>query len=338
MTASDLVVAQRLALDLGTARTRLASADGRLRLEAPSAVERLVRARRSLAVERRLQWPVVHGVVVNVEAVARLLAPRIRELRGAIPFKPRILVCHPSDASQEERDRLVAAVLQAGAGAVRLAPEPLAALLGADAGGGPWPRVVVDFGEGVTDIALVQPGRLLSSAAVRRGLAEIRQGVRQTVAEEQGISLKPEEIIDLLNRQADSPTWQAVERPPSRRRRDRQGGRRELRHLMLVRSTLITRIIDSALDAIERSASALIASLDRRERAHAAADGVLLAGGGGLIPDLGAGLARRLGLPVRVAADPLSAVIDGARWLLRADPGGDWLMAFPASLSVAGGS
>jgi rod shape-determining protein MreB len=339
VTTSELIVGPRLALDLGTARTRLASPDGRLRLEAPSSVESVVQGKESQAAKRRLEWPVVHGVVVDVEAVARLLAPMIRDARGAVPFKPRILVCHPSDASQEERDRLVAAVLMAGAGGVRLAAEPVAALLGAAGNGGrPWPRLIVDLGEGVTDIALVHPDRLLMSAAVRLGLAELRQGVSRAVADEQGIVLKTDEIIQLLDRQADSPAWQAVERAPSRRRRSRQRGRRELRHVMLVRSALITRVIEGALDAIGRSASVLFGSLDRRDRQHVASDGILIVGGGGLVPDLGAGIARRLGVPVYIAPDPLAAVIEGARRLLGAGPDDEWLTSLPRSLAFAAGS
>jgi rod shape-determining protein MreB len=263
-----------------------------------------------------------------------MLASHIRAGRGQSPLKPRVLVCHPSDASPEERDRLVTAVLMAGAGAVRLASEPVAAVLGS--GAQPTrPRMVIDFGEGVTDLAVVQGEQALASTALRIGLAEIRQLVQHAVFEEHHVSLHPEEIASLLTRRADLRDWLPVRRAPRRRERERAAGRRVLARLLFVRNAVVADALKGALDLVGQTAAGLRLALAGRERDAIASDGILLSGGGALVPHFRQGIAQRLGLDVRTAPDPLHAVIEGARRLLWRDLQAEWLTAGDLALSSA---
>jgi rod shape-determining protein MreB len=310
----SLLEAPRLALDLGTGRTRLASLDVPVLAEFSSTLERDDGGGTS---RRSARHPLEHGVVVDVEATARLLRAPLRAARGKCPLRPHVLVCHPSDATPEELERLETAILLAGAAAVQLAPEPVAAALGSRGGEDAIrPRLIVDLGEGVTDIAVVLGGRLLASAAVRLGLGEIRDDVGRAIEEEHGARLLPAEISSLLESAEDLGGWLGVTRQARRHAHPRADGRREVSHQVFVKDAVVAAALDGALDTIGRSATGLLQALGGHQARILASDGALLTGGGARFPHLCRGLGQRLGLRVLVAPDPLHAVITGARLLL----------------------
>src|SRR5262249_30016680 len=77
-------------------------------------------------------------------------------------------------------------------------------------------------------------------------------------------------------------------------------------------STAIARVADEAL----RAAGDFVRSLDARCGAEIVESGVVLTGGGALIPGMAGRLATTLNLPVRVPPEPLESVILGARQML----------------------
>lgn len=315
-----------LAVDLGTGLTRLAQRGGGLLIEQPS-TPAAPRSQGALALEECPERAVVHGVVVDAQAAAHLLVPHLRSGRGASPARPRVLVCHPSDATAAERELLVEAALLAGAGAVGLVPEPVAAARALPRAGpaSKRPELVVDVGEGVTDIAVVQADRLVGSAAFRTGLAELRESLRRAVLEEHDVLLQDAELATLLEspaRHAGDPDWLGVDRLGGAR--EQEHGRRVLRRVLLVRTAAVARVLEQALDAVERAAARLLDSLGRRERERVLRGGVLCAGGGARIAPLREGLARRLGCGLRLPPRPLHAVVLGARALLERGPRPDW--------------
>ncbi len=315
-----------LAVDLGTGLTRLAQRGGGLLIERPS-TPAAPRSQGALALEECPERAVVHGVVVDAQAAAHLLGPHLRSGRGASPARPRVLVCHPSDATAAERELLVEAALLAGAGAVGLVPEPVAAARALPRAGpvSKRPQLVVDVGEGVTDIAVVQADRLVGSAAFRTGLAELRESLRRAVLEEHDVLLQDAELATLLEspaRHAGDPDWLGVDRLGGAR--EQEHGRRVLRRVLLVRTAAVARVLEQALDAVERAAARLLDSLGRRERERVLRGGVLCAGGGARIAPLREGLARRLGCGLRLPPRPLHAVVLGARALLERGPRPDW--------------
>jgi rod shape-determining protein MreB len=165
-----------VAIDLGTAWTRLADASARLRVDAPT-----------VATERSA---LRSGVIVDPEAAVAVLAPLLGQVRRGVGGGVRVLAGVPSDASPVERAAREAALRASGAVAAALVPEPLAAAIGAGIDvGGPYAALVVDVGEGVTDCALVGEGRVLAAGAARIGCADFRRAV----AAERGVDLEAAE-------------------------------------------------------------------------------------------------------------------------------------------------
>ncbi len=147
-----------LAVDLGTAFTRVWARGRGLVSETPSRV--------------RDARPLRGGVVVDVERAAQLLEPLLWRARRFGWGRPAVLACAPSDASPQEVERLRASLCRAGAANVRVEPEPLAAAVGAGVDPG-HAQLLADVGAGVADVALLRGGRILRSWALRGdGLAD----------------------------------------------------------------------------------------------------------------------------------------------------------------------
>ena len=92
----------------------------------------------------------------------------IKEADVSNVFKPRVVVCIPSGITEVERRAVEEAVIQAGAKAVALIEEPMAAAMGAglpvnDATG----NMVVDIGGGTTEVAVISLGGIVSSRSIR---------------------------------------------------------------------------------------------------------------------------------------------------------------------------
>jgi rod shape-determining protein MreB len=199
-----------VAVDVGTETTRLSAAHRADTWERPSAVTPGERVSRRSA-------PSVHpvsddsllsdigrvaalrgGVVVDCEAAASVIETLFHGVRRYGLMKPRVLACAPTDASEEERSELVRALHMAGAAAVQVSAEPLAAAIGAgldvsraDA------QMVVDIGDGVTDIAVVQSGSLVHTAAIRLACSDLHAAVREHAARRYRSALLPSEAVRL---------------------------------------------------------------------------------------------------------------------------------------------
>jgi rod shape-determining protein MreB len=135
-----------MAIDAGTAMIRVAAA--------ASLQERPARA-------------MCGGVVDDVAGVAAVMEPMVRKASSS-GRRPGALVCAPSDASADEKEALIAAVSVAGASVMTVAPEPLAAAIGAgvDVSSG-YATAIVDIGEGVTDFAIIRSAGVVHAQALR---------------------------------------------------------------------------------------------------------------------------------------------------------------------------
>lgn len=219
------------------------------------------------------------GAIVDDEAVTKILKPLLDKTRLFGIVKPCVLACAPSDATAEERDSLYTAIMRAGASSVWIIPEPLAAAVGAGIDvSSPYAHMVVDIGEGVTDCALIKMSRIQTTAAIRVGCAQIREALAVCDSAAEGIVQVPE----LLGGDSD--------------------GNIELSEGLQSVLNTITGLIDRFLK-----------DLRPEEGCEVIESGILLTGGGALIPGLNRYLEQRFGITVITATQPRTNVVEGAR-------------------------
>ncbi len=112
--------------------------------------------------------PMKDGVIADFDITQAMIRAFIKEADVSNVFKPRVVVCIPSGITEVERRAVEEAVIEAGAKAVALIEEPMAAAMGAglpvnDATG----NMVVDIGGGTTEVAVISLGGIVSSRSIR---------------------------------------------------------------------------------------------------------------------------------------------------------------------------
>jgi rod shape-determining protein MreB len=143
--------------------------------------------------------PLDGGVVVDPERAARRFEDLLWRVRAGT--RPRVLASVPSDATDAEKQRLREALKRAGAGRLTLVLEPLSGALGAGLDlSSPFTQMIVDVGEGVTDVAVLREGRIELTAAVRTGVAALRASVRDHFVQSEGVDLSSWDTQRLLER------------------------------------------------------------------------------------------------------------------------------------------
>ena len=298
-----------LAVDLGTAVARVGAA------LAPGFVERPARIGADFALR--------NGVVINPEIAAEVLRGLFRRFQRLGCKERRALTCAPSDASESEIQDRRRALHLAGVSEVYVAPEPLAAAIGAQIDvGSKNASLVVDFGEGVTDCAVIAEGQIIASKAVRGGCCSLRKEVIGAAEKQAGLRMDDDEAERLL-RHVGLPDAQPP--VPSIVLASAVANRDAVARKHAIRSSIISDAICHVADAALCAAAEFVRSIDARRGAEIVENGVVLTGGGALIPGMAERLACMLKLPVRVPPAPLESVILGARQMLAvADAAGLW--------------
>ena len=178
------VLADDIAIDLGTANTLVHVAGRGIVLDEPSvvAIRSKGGVRDVLAVGHKAKImlgrtpesietirPLRDGVIADFVATEEMLRQFIRRTKSMLDFmRPRILICVPAGATPVERRAVYETALSAGARKVFLIEEPVAAAIGAGlAIDEPTGSMVVDIGGGTTDIAVMSLGGVVQARSLR---------------------------------------------------------------------------------------------------------------------------------------------------------------------------
>lgn len=301
-----------LAIDLGTAATRVHVEPRLVPLSRPSSVWHAGATRAALR----------GGVVVDTDVAVAVL----RDLLRSVPRRGfrglRALACVPSDASPTERSTLIEAVLRAGARAVTLVPEPLAAAAGAGLEvTNARAQLVVDVGEGVTDCAVVQGGTLIASEALRVGVADLREAAAGWIEVGAGVRVSPVEAERVLREVGVGPlaAWQRTARVVGS----------PLHGAGPIRATVDIDSLHEALEPVVDSIAGCIGRFVEGLAVEVVSDvkdgGICLTGGGALLGGMLERIVGETAMGVWRAPYPLRAVIDGAQQIVASRiPLPDW--------------
>jgi len=320
------VFSHDLAVDMGTANTRVAvhgrgvschepsavavryDRDGQRRLVAvgEEAREMLGRTPADMLAIRPLQG----GVISDFELAEVLLAHLLRVAAGGHPvFSPQVVLCVPFNITEVERRALRESAEAAGARRVHLLSASVASAIGADLPiTRPFGSMVVDLGAGTTDISVLSMGEVVYSRALDIGGDAIDQAIIEWLRESRGL------LIGLPTAEAIKLTLGSAE--PFKGEGEMEVRGRSLANgfpaLVTVRAGEIREAIDASILLIVQ---AIVSALDRTppELAGDILDrGVVLTGNGAKLRRLEHRLRAATRLPVVTAANPGEAAVLGA--------------------------
>ncbi len=254
--------------------------------------------------------PLKDGVIADFDACEQMLRHFIRQVhRRRYLAKPRIVICVPSGITPVEQRAVKEAGYQAGARRVYIVEEPMAAAIGAglpvhEATG----NMVVDVGGGTTEVAVISLGGIVTSLSIRTAGDDLDQAIISWMKKEHSLLLG-ERTAEEIKLSFGSAFPLANESEAEIRGRDMVSG---LPRTVVISTAEVRQAIEEPLHNI---VDAVRHTLDQTppELAGDIMDrGIVLTGGGALLRGLDERIRHETGMPVHVAADPLSSVALGA--------------------------
>jgi rod shape-determining protein MreB len=316
-----------LAIDLGTANTcvfargkgivisepsivAMNNVNGRIEAVGNEAKEMLGRTPGNITAIK----PMKDGVIADFEAAEKMLAYFIRKAHKRSGWlRPRVVIGVPAEITQVERRAVKDSAMRAKASEVHLIEEAMAAAIGAgmpitEASG----NMVVDIGGGTTDIAVISLAGVVYGKSVRIAGNELDDAIILHARKVHNL-LIGERTAERIKIEIGSAF--SLEHPKTMEVKGRHLLEGRPKTILMndeeIRKALgepIRAIVQAVHDALERIPPELSADIFDR--------GITLTGGGSLLQGLDQRLREETGLPVQVAADPLSSVVLGAGKML----------------------
>jgi rod shape-determining protein MreB len=307
-----------IAVDLGTANTRIYASDIGVIAEEPTLIKLVNNNITNDIADEYISYlnsklvstPLRGGVIVDVKNAIILLKPLVKRTRKRLRH-PVSLACAPTDSSDKERELLAEAVLHSGASHVAIIPEVWAAAIGAEIDVmQPEAQVVVDIGEGVTDMAVIRDGRLIYTSAVRTACADLKKAVHSAIMTRHKVYLYPDELQRLTHEISSmlQPKEFCHELTTVR-------GMDAIKRCS-VSIQINNKDVISAMDPVVCKILKMIEhglqKLPEKISCEILRSGICLTGGGACINGIDRLIASKTNLDVRIAPDPIHSVINGA--------------------------
>lgn len=260
--------------------------------------------------------PLVAGVVSDFEVTEEMLKYFIRKVHEetfSLFARPRVVIGIPSGVTEVEKRAVEDAAKNAGAREVYLVEEPMAAAIGVrlpvqEAVG----SMIVDIGGGTSDIAVISLGGIVVSRDLKIAGDKLNEDIIRFARDEFKLLLG-ERTAENIKIAIGSAYEMSEPLEASMRGRDLVTGlpkevivddadvRRAIRHSIHI-------LVNSIKATVEETPPELVADIMHR--------GITLVGGGSLLRGLDRLIHEETKIPVRVAEDPLTAVVRGTGIIL----------------------
>lgn len=315
-------MAKQIGIDLGSANTLVYLKDEGIVISAPSVIAFDKATGRDLCFGNpakkmlgktpdtiRVSKPISEGVVSNMEDTT-LFVSRLLERSELVSFfsRPDSFVCVPCKATDVERRAVQGAIFEAGTKNVTLVEEPLAAAIGAgmkvlSAKG----RMVVDIGEGTTETAVISFGDIVVSRSQKIAGSHFDRAIINY--------FRNERRIDIGELTAEKIKIKVAVANPRINRGDCKVIGRNLSTGMVIATAATSREIYYAIKPLLQSVVHQIRLTLEETPPELTSDicnnGIILTGGGALIPGIAEYVSAELGVKVGIAPRPLESVCLG---------------------------
>jgi len=317
-----------LAIDLGTANTLIYAKSQGVVLNEPSvvAIQHIAGSsgkKNVIAVGREAKSmlgrvpysieairPMKDGVIADFTITEQMLKHFIRSIhaKSFLRPSPRIIICVPCGSTQVERRAIRESALAAGASAVYLIEEPMAAAIGAglpvaDACG----SMVVDIGGGTTEVGIISLGGMVYKGSVRIGGDKFDEAIVNYIRRSYGM-LIGDQTAENLKKQI------GVAYPSAEYKEMEVTGRNLAQGIPQSFTVSTTEILEALNEPLNGLVTAIKIALENTppELSSDIADrGIVLTGGGALLQDLDKMISEETGIPVILAEEPLTCVVRG---------------------------
>jgi rod shape-determining protein MreB len=253
--------------------------------------------------------PMKDGVIADFEITEAMLKYFIYKVHGRTwAVSPRVVIAVPSGITPVEKRAVINSAERAGARRVYLMEEPMAAAIGC---GLPFaePRgsMVVDIGGGTTEVAILSLGGIVTSTSIRVAGDEMDMAIVNHMRGSYDL-LIGEQSAETVKITIGSAYPLKKEMTMEVRGLDAKKG---LPKKVVVTSEEIREAISEPVQGITTAVQETLQACPPELAGDLLEQGITLAGGAALLRGVGDAIHESVGLPCRLADDPLTAVARG---------------------------
>lgn len=316
---------KKVGIDLGTANTLVYVEKQGIVLNEPTVVAYSLETKQILAVGDDAKEmlgrtpgsiiaarPMKEGVIADYHTTSSMITYFLKKaLRGFVLW-PDIMISIPGGSSQVEKRAVVAACKQAGASAVYLIEEPLAAAIGAKIPiSQPSGHMIVNLGGGTTEIAVISLGQLVSYKTVRVAgtkfdeaiLAQLRKKHNLVIGERTAEQVK----IQIGNAFVENKDGEKIKSMEVKGRNFQTG----LPQVIQITEEDMAEAIQKPLKLILEGIKEVLALTPPELAADIVDKGIVLSGGSALLTNLDRYISYHINVASFVVEEPLFCVIRG---------------------------
>ncbi|MDD2807751.1 MAG: rod shape-determining protein [Patescibacteria group bacterium] len=261
--------------------------------------------------------PLVDGIISDFEVTEKMLKyfiDRIYQESFGLSARPRVVIGVPLDVTEVEKKAVEDVVLSAGARDVYLVENVIATAIGArlpiqDPSG----NMIVDFGGGLTEIAVISLSGVVAWKSLRIAGNKLNQDIVQFARSEFNL-LIGEMVAEEIKIKAGR-AIEAGEENAELKMRGRDlltGLPKEVSisgsQVQLAIQRSVAAIVEGIKSTLEITPPELVADIYQR--------GMILAGGGALLTDIDKIIAKATKIPVKVIEDSLTCSVRGMGLIL----------------------
>ncbi len=254
--------------------------------------------------------PLRGGVIADFEMTRKMLDYFIARVLRRFPFlRLRMVITVPYGTTQVERRAVIAAGKRAGVKGTYLIEEPIAAAIG---GGLPVaePRgsLIVNYGGGVTEIAVISLGGIVIGSSLPQGGELIDEAIQR-------------HLYRRYRMQIGSSTAEAAKKEVAYAVDPPEGLSYNFRGINLysrnpdtleIGAAELHEVITPQLASLSGAVRNIFERIPPQLAADVMQDGIVLVGGGSLLHNFDLYLSRETNLPVRRVEDPFTCIVRGA--------------------------
>jgi len=312
---------QDIGIDLGTATVLIYVKGKGIVLREPSvvAIDKNSNAVMAVGEEARLMLgrtpgnivairPLRDGVISDYGVTERMLRYFINKVCGTRIFRPRLVICVPSEVTEVEKKAVIDAAMTAGARRVHLIEEPIAAAIGAGIDiAKACGTMVVDIGGGTTDIAVIALGGNVLSTSIKVAGDKFDEAIIRFMRKKYNVMIG-ERTAEEMKIKIGCVFPKVQDNTMDVRGRNLLSG---LPVTVEVNSSEMLEALEEPAGMILDAIHAVLENTPPELAADISDKGVLMTGGGCLVDGLDKLIASKTGINVRVAEDAVSCVALG---------------------------
>jgi rod shape-determining protein MreB len=316
---------QEIAIDLGTANTLIIHKD-KVVVDEPSIIAKERSTGQIIAIGRDAMQmfgkeneniktirPLKDGVIADFEGAEQMIRGMIRMMqtgKKSYATQLKMVICIPSGITEVEKRAVIDSAEKAGGREVYLIHEPMAAAVGIGIDvTEPMGNMIVDIGGGTTEIAVIALGGIVCDESIRVAGDEFTLDIVDYMRREHNLNIG-ERTAEKIKINVGA-AQQELDNPPDDYAvygRDLMTG---IPKRIIISYSEIARALDKSISKIEEAVLRALEHTPPELSADIYQTGIYLTGGGALLRGLDERIANKTKLNVKVAEDPLRAVVRG---------------------------